>query len=101
MSGAAGLARNEAATLCAQGDLGSTKWTTPGITMLVEFWSVPAAYTAHCGDVLASKLPSMRSVRMLLIVTWRTEADAGGTFQMAQSWVIKGSWGAWDSTEVG
>lgn len=95
------MERNDLTTLCAHSDWGVTQCPIPGITILVEFSSVMAAYSAHCGDVLASKLPEMTSVGMLLIVTSRIEGSALGTFQMAQSSVSKGNCGAWDRTESG
>jgi hypothetical protein len=64
------------------------------MTMFVELDSVSAAYAPHCGDVLPSKLPVMMSVGMSLVVISRAEEGALGTFQTAQSSVMKGSCGA-------
>src|SRR5262245_1256997 len=54
VSGAAGSARNEAITCCAQSDLGTTKCPTPGMVTSVARLSGLAAACAACGDVMAS-----------------------------------------------
>jgi hypothetical protein len=110
MSGVIGLERNDATTFCAQGLAGESSGIpiakrapcpSPGKTVVVEFCSVPATYIAHCGAVLPSKLLAMTRVGILLTVIWRTDADAAGTFQTAQSSDIKGKPGASDRTVVG
>src|SRR6516162_1259047 len=109
-SGSIGAERKDATTLRAQDCAGvsggrpmrnSAPWPAPGITTVVEFCSVLAAYNAHCGEVLPSKLPAMTSVGIELIVTLRSESGALGTFQTPQSSVMNGRCGASDRTEVG
>ena len=67
----------------------------------VELERVLAAYFAHLGEVFASKVPSITSVGMLLLVTSRMEAVALGTSHTAQSSVWNGSCGACDRTDGG
>ena len=66
VSEAAGLARNDTTTPCAQGDAGETKCPTPGMLMMVALDSFAAAAFAPASDVRVSKVPEMRSVGMLL-----------------------------------
>jgi hypothetical protein len=54
VSGAAGSARNDAITRCAQSDLGTTKCPTPGMITSLARVSGLAAACAACGEVMAS-----------------------------------------------
>ena len=73
----------------------------PGMMMVVELDRVLATYVAHIGEVFASKVPSITSVGMLLVVTSLMEAGALGTSHTAQSSVANGSCGACERTESG
>jgi hypothetical protein len=69
--------------------------------MVLELGKVLATYVAHIGEVLPSKVPSITSVGMLLVVTSLMDAGALGTSHTAQSSVANGSCGACGRTVAG
>ena len=77
--GALGVARNDANTCCAQGDLSVTKWPIPAKSAAVELGSVRAAIRAQFVGVMPSKLPESSRVGIVLIVAARCSAGAFGT----------------------
>ena len=85
VSGAFGLARNDAITLCAHPDTEAAKCPTPGMTTSVELGSVRAAIFPQLGGVTASKPPDRIRVGMVLRVTARCAGGPWRTFQPRQS----------------
>jgi hypothetical protein len=78
VSGAVGLARNDAKTRCAQRDSGTTKWPMPGKLENVDAPSDYAAICPHRTAVTASNVQPTAGVGMVLVVTSRSSGGAAG-----------------------
>src|SRR5258708_35313366 len=81
VSGAFGLARNDAITLCAHPDTEAAKCPTPGMTTSVELGSVRAAIFPQLGGVTASKPPDRIRGGMVLRGTAPCAGDPWGAVQ--------------------